>query len=309
MIPTFNQAEYLSRAITSALAQAYENLEVVVGDDASSDGTPWLMQKFKDPRLRYVRNEQNVGRVANYRLLLYEHTTGDFIVNLDGDDYFTDTRFISDAIDLIRTRTRTVIVAGRAVIRDSRRERVSSIPSRGEYKGTEVLLRMPDARFHLVHMATLYDRALALSLAFYRSPAISSDWESLYRLMLRGNVCYINRAVGVWNVHPKGVSSSTDWMALLGNLEIWRPIYRDAVAEGMSPLLATLAAARCSARFASIGCVRLIRSKKGGVLAFLKGCVTRHKLASLFLVLGPGNVARVLIALAWRGRERRRVGG
>jgi len=46
MIPTYNQAEYIGEAIASALAQTYPVLEVLVGDDASTDDTPQIIARF-----------------------------------------------------------------------------------------------------------------------------------------------------------------------------------------------------------------------------------------------------------------------
>ncbi len=102
MIPTFNQAHLVGEAIESALAQTYENLEVIVADDASTDDTPEVVGDFtNDPRLSYYRNSTNLGRVANYHRTLYERATGDWVVNLDGDDYFTDQEYIYTAIQYI----------------------------------------------------------------------------------------------------------------------------------------------------------------------------------------------------------------
>ena len=64
MIPTYNQAVFIREAVDSALAQTYSNLEVIVGDDASTDGTQEIVAKINDPRLKYVRNVCNLGRVA-----------------------------------------------------------------------------------------------------------------------------------------------------------------------------------------------------------------------------------------------------
>ncbi|HEY1869535.1 MAG TPA: glycosyltransferase family 2 protein, partial [Chitinophagaceae bacterium] len=102
MIPAYNQAEVLGTAIESALSQDYPHLEVVVSDDCSTDETKAVLKKFEtDTRLRYYRNTQNSGRVANYKKTLEQYVNGDWVVNLDGDDYFTDLSFISKAIQLI----------------------------------------------------------------------------------------------------------------------------------------------------------------------------------------------------------------
>ena len=65
LIPTFNRAGMLSAAVASALAQTWENLEVLVSDNASTDATPQTMAAFTtDPRLSYHRNPVNVGMVC-----------------------------------------------------------------------------------------------------------------------------------------------------------------------------------------------------------------------------------------------------
>src|SRR5574340_595951 len=67
MIPTYGQEEVILKAVDSALAQDYPNLEIIVADDASPDCTSQLVATRKDPRLHYHRNPTNIGRVANYR--------------------------------------------------------------------------------------------------------------------------------------------------------------------------------------------------------------------------------------------------
>ena len=102
MIPTYNRAAYLEAAIQSALKQDYANLEVIIADDCSSDNTSEIARKFiSDGRLKYFRNEINRGKTANYRHTLYDLAKGDWILNLDGDDYLTDENYISFAMQQI----------------------------------------------------------------------------------------------------------------------------------------------------------------------------------------------------------------
>jgi GT2 family glycosyltransferase len=86
-IPTFNQAQYLIAAVTSACNQTHPNVEVWVADDAGTDDTPAVMaalgQQF--PRLHYYRQPQNLGIAGNNTWLLSQPQT-DFIVRLDSDD-------------------------------------------------------------------------------------------------------------------------------------------------------------------------------------------------------------------------------
>lgn len=61
IIPTYNRKKKLLECISSILEQTYEHIEVLVVDDASTDGTEELFQRKTDPRLRYIRYETNRG--------------------------------------------------------------------------------------------------------------------------------------------------------------------------------------------------------------------------------------------------------
>ena len=63
IIPTYNRKEKLPACVDSVLAQTYQNIEVLVVDDASTDGTEELFREISDPRVKYLRYEENHGGV------------------------------------------------------------------------------------------------------------------------------------------------------------------------------------------------------------------------------------------------------
>ncbi|AFM39690.1 glycosyl transferase [Desulfosporosinus acidiphilus SJ4] len=85
VIPTYNHARYLPYALESVLQQSYPNLEVLVVDDGSTDGTSELMKPYL-PKIRYLFKE-NKGTPSTLNLGLL-HSTGKYICWLSADDAF-----------------------------------------------------------------------------------------------------------------------------------------------------------------------------------------------------------------------------
>lgn len=85
VIPTYNREQSLPRAVSSALRQDHERIEVVVVDNGSTDGSWPYLRGLKDPRLRIFRNATNIGAVANWRLGL-DASQGQYVKVLWSDD-------------------------------------------------------------------------------------------------------------------------------------------------------------------------------------------------------------------------------
>ena len=90
IIATFNSARFLARAIDSVLGQERISAEIVVVDDASTDDTPELMQRYVG-RVRYLRRELNQG-VAIARNHGAEKAGGEWLAFLDADDFYYPNR-------------------------------------------------------------------------------------------------------------------------------------------------------------------------------------------------------------------------
>ncbi len=91
IIPAYNSEKYLHGAIASALGQSYDNLEVIVVDDASTDGTLEVARSFKDQRLKIIQNQRNLG-VSGARNHALKVAKGKWIALLDSDDWYAPER-------------------------------------------------------------------------------------------------------------------------------------------------------------------------------------------------------------------------
>jgi glycosyltransferase involved in cell wall biosynthesis len=84
-IPVYNGSAYIAESINSVLAQTYTDFQLIVCDNCSTDNTEEIVRSFHDPRLRYVRNDENLGLVGNANRCL-ELSKGEYICIWHHDD-------------------------------------------------------------------------------------------------------------------------------------------------------------------------------------------------------------------------------
>ncbi len=93
IIPAFNAERYLEKSIQSALAQSFENLEVIVINDGSTDQTHKILEDLsrKHDRITAIHNDRNRWAALS-RNVGIEAATGDWIALLDADDWWDQRR-------------------------------------------------------------------------------------------------------------------------------------------------------------------------------------------------------------------------
>ncbi len=110
IIISYNEKDFLPRAINSCFMQTYVNKEIIIGDDGSNDGSIELIQSYLNQRIRYFVMERNEERetiipslrVSNIIKRAIELTDGDYYVILSGDDYYIDDQMLSKAVDFLK---------------------------------------------------------------------------------------------------------------------------------------------------------------------------------------------------------------
>ena len=101
IIPTYNRADILDRAVDSVLGQTFEDLELIVVDDGSTDATPELIDQYDDPRLTFIEHDENRGGSVA-RNTGIEHATGDYLAFLDSDDAWRPRKLERQVAELDR---------------------------------------------------------------------------------------------------------------------------------------------------------------------------------------------------------------
>src|SRR5712664_3536185 len=92
LMPAYNAERFIESTVKSVLGQTFENFEFLVVDDCSIDSTAQILSNIKDPRVRVLRNEKNLGIVGSLNRAALE-ARGHYIARIDADDLCFPTRF------------------------------------------------------------------------------------------------------------------------------------------------------------------------------------------------------------------------
>ena len=108
-MPVFNGETYLEVAMSSVLAQSFDDFELVICDNASTDRTAEICQDYaaRDRRIRYFRNPQNLGAAPNYNLA-FSHARGRYFKWLAHDDRMTPS-YLAKTVRVLDERTDAVL--------------------------------------------------------------------------------------------------------------------------------------------------------------------------------------------------------
>ena len=115
-IPTFNRAGWLARSVGSALAQTFASFEVIVSDNASTDTTPAVLDRLSDERMTVLRQDHNVGPIANWNACLAA-ANGTYVIMLSDDDALAP-QFLQRCASVIADDPNLPVVVGLGGVTD-----------------------------------------------------------------------------------------------------------------------------------------------------------------------------------------------
>lgn len=196
-IPCFNGRQYIRAAIESALSQTVADIEVVVVDDGSTDGSAEIVQAIDDPRIRYLWQD-NRGLAATRNRLIRE-ARGEYVAFLDQDDYWHPEKlerqlaiFGADArIGLVYSDCFVVNAGGVVRGRWSRRSRFH----RGRAFGP--LLE----RNFIPLVSVIMPRAVFAELGDFQPYKICEEYDLFLRCAARYAIDYVEEPLAYYRIH------------------------------------------------------------------------------------------------------------
>jgi glycosyltransferase involved in cell wall biosynthesis len=224
IIPTYNRAQLLSRAVRSVLDQTYQNLEITIVDDASSDQTGEILKQFRDPRIKYLRHEENKGGSAS-RNTGIRVARGKYIGFLDDDDEWMPSK-LECQVEHLENNGRVDVVYTGLSVRDLKSgKRVGKVVP--QKKGVIFGDLLGDNYVGTTSSVLIRRERLEIDNLFDEGMPSCQDWDMWLNLSKKCMFDYIQEPMVIYHIHEERITTY-DESALLGRKMIFEK-YKDEI--------------------------------------------------------------------------------
>lgn len=203
IIPTYNRAKLIGRAIQSILNQSYQDIEIIIVDDASTDETSNIVKTFKSPNIKYFALDKNSG-ACHARNIGIQHATGEYISFLDSDDTWEPTK-LEQQYNFLKEKKAHVVVCN--YWKERKGEKIIKIhPNHGDIITQEELLNANIVTTgsllvsrHVFEQIGLFDEQMPRY----------QDWELILRIAKRFTIFYLNEPLLTLFFQENSITNST----------------------------------------------------------------------------------------------------
>ena len=212
-IPTYNRAGLLRQAITSVLEQEFQDFEIVVYDNASTDGTTEVVRSFSDDRIRYFRNPRNLGHRENWRRC-FRAAVGSYLAALPDDDMMLPEN-LSRKVEFLQRNPQVGLVHSKYHVIDQEGQILISNTNwgHGADRAVDSLERREElltAFINTINLPTVvFTRACYEKVGeFSDRIAFAYDWEYWMRVALYYDIAFLAEPLVKWRIHSASLTKT-----------------------------------------------------------------------------------------------------
>ena len=210
VVPTYNRAFMLRECLESVRTQDFQNFQVTIGDDCSSDTTPDVAREFcsLDSRFRYVRNTRNLGQWGNVNALV-AGATASYVHILHDDDWIEPT-FYSELVQVLDSTPGAGLAFCRSVVSQVGDEYPPTLPM--NWPGRMRLLREKAFQWMLEGDFIPLDAVLFRTTAIHEvgpfaEEFMSSDWLMWLKVSAGHDIAMVDSPLAHYRIHDAQMST------------------------------------------------------------------------------------------------------
>jgi len=179
LINCYNSEKFIHECLNSAINQSYQNIEIIIWDNHSSDNTSLIIHKFNDPRIRYFKNDKHTS-LGEARILASKHIKGEYIAILDSDDIAYPNRIL-DQISYLQRNPDFYLIGGWMNIINQKSTLKSKYTPSFKKISLDIKIFWTNP---LIHSSIMYDVNIARKIGWYNNKIVNFQD---YALILKFN--------------------------------------------------------------------------------------------------------------------------
>jgi glycosyltransferase involved in cell wall biosynthesis len=201
LMPVYNGETFLRDAIDSIIGQTYSDWELIIINDGSTDQSENIIKSYIDPRIRYYKNEQNIGLIATLNRGI-DLCSGKFIARMDADDISTPER-LKQQIDFLEKNNEYVMCGCNATVIDKNNNETGKIInlSTNEYLRINLLFSVP-----FIHPSVMIKTDILKELKYDPDYKYAEDYDLWCRIANKGKIYNIPNLSLKYRWHTTNVS-------------------------------------------------------------------------------------------------------
>jgi glycosyltransferase involved in cell wall biosynthesis len=225
LLPVYNGKKFLRECLDSILAQDFANLEILIADDDSSDGSAAMLENYaaRDGRIRWWKNCQNLGMVENWNCLLRE-ARGEYIKFVFQDDKLLLSSAVSEMVQPLVDQPHVNLIASASQVVD---EKSRILETRDHFRpglspGKEVTQRCLGQNANLIgEPSVVMFRRARCNENFNPQLRQIVDLEFYFRLLEQGDFNYISKPLSAFRQHPDQQTAKNHRSGIAAKEHLW----------------------------------------------------------------------------------------
>jgi len=208
LINSYNGEKTIYQAIKSALSQTYNNYEILIIDDASSDGTINIIKKFKNKKIRLYRNKKNIG-LGKSRVLAQSKIQGEYVCILDQDDIWNKNKIKSQLKLFLKDKKVGLVATGYKLI--DKNNKIISLENK--YYDMKNFINYLSFKNIFAHSTIMYKTKYAKSVGWYSNKLIyAQDYDLTVNILKKYEFRFLkNILVKIRTNHTSMTQSYAFW--------------------------------------------------------------------------------------------------
>ena len=203
LIPVYNGERHLAECLESVLAQDFTDLEILLSDDGSSDGSAKIIEAFaaRDARLRWWKNPRNLGLTANANVCI-RAARGEYLKFVHQDDLLLSAAAIRKLVAALDEQPQAALAGSRQHLTSARSQPTIFSRRSGCFDGRKMIVTCLEQNTNLIGQPTLtlFRRKQALR-GFDERFTGFMDFEMWCHLLEQGDYAYLAEPLATWRAH------------------------------------------------------------------------------------------------------------